>query len=175
MPAMMGSPKVMHRSKRHFGFRNFYLHGKDGKTESEGEWGKGEEQGMYSLGGLGRQDWEAALTVPLPVAQAPHGLHLRLEGPPLVPVPEVAWLQEVLVPAVARILIADPAGREARRTGWRWPASLPGTRTPARTSQLSTHPCHPLSILRGLGSQDGGVAPLSWLCPFLELPIGFGQ
>lgn len=65
---------------------------------------------MDSFGGFSSQDWEAALTVPLPITQAAHGLHLRLEGPPLVPVPEVTRLQEVLVPAVARILIADPAG-----------------------------------------------------------------
>lgn len=72
---------------------------------------------MGSLGGLGGQDWEAALTVPLPVTQATHGLHLRLESPPLVPVPEVAGLQEVLVSAVAGVLVADPAGRGAGRTG----------------------------------------------------------
>lgn len=150
------------------------MHGKDGETESEGgAEGKGEEEGMDLLGGLGGQDREAALTVPLPVAQAPHSLHLRLEGPPLVPVPEVAGLQEVLVPTVAGILIADPAGREARRTGWRRPDYLPGTRTPARTGQFSTS--NPLSILSGLGSREEGAAPLSWLCPFLGLPTDLSK
>lgn len=86
---------------------------------------------MDSFRGFSGQDWEAALTVPLPITQTAHGLHLRLEGPPLVPVPEVTRFQEVLVPAVARILIADPAGREARRTAWRWPVLQPGTQTPA--------------------------------------------
>lgn len=128
---------------------------------------------MASLGGLGGEDREAALTMPLPVTQATHGLHLRLEGPPLVPVPEFAWLQEVLVPAVAGILIANPAGREERRTGWRRSASLPGTQIPAGTS--SPHPSNLFSIPHGLWSQEAGVAPLSWLCPFLGLPIGFGQ
>ena len=73
---------------------------------------------MDSFGGLSSQDREAALTVPLPVPQAAHRLHLGLEGPPLIPVPEVTRLQEVLVPAVAGILIAYPPTGvgEARRT-----------------------------------------------------------
>lgn len=132
----------VHRSRRHFSFRNFYLH----KDEPEEGWG--EERSANSLGGLSSQDGEAAFTVPLSVTQTAHSLHLGLEGPPVVPVPEITRLQEVLVPAVARILIADPAGRKARRTAWRWPASLPGTQTCTWTSQLSMHPCLLLSIPR---------------------------
>lgn len=103
-------------------------------------WEEGEKGSMDSFGGLSGQLWEAALTVPLPVTQATHSLHSRLEGPPVIPVLEVTRLQEVLVPAVARVLIADPAGREAR-TVWRWPASLPGIQNPAWTRQVSISPC----------------------------------
>lgn len=110
---------------------------KTGKLRLRKEWGQGEKGSVDSFGGFSGQHGEAALTVPLPVTQAAHGLHLRLEGPPLVPVPEVPGLQEVLVPAVARVLIADPAGREARRTAWRRPASPPGIQTPTWTSRLS--------------------------------------
>ena len=85
------------------------------------------ERRVDSLGRLGGQDGETAFAMPLPVTQATHGLHLWLEGPPLVPVPEVARLQEVLVPTVAGILVANPAGGKARRTVWRRPVSPPGT------------------------------------------------
>ena len=162
----MRHPSV-HKPRRHFGFRNFYLHGEDEPPEG---WATREEWCVDSLGGLSSQRGEAAFTVPLSVTQAAHSLHLWLEGSPLIPVPEVTRLQEILVPAVARILIADPAGRKAR-TAWRWLASLPGTWTPTWTSQFSIHPsnpavCSPSLTCEGLGLGSPG-APLSWLCPFL--------
>lgn len=102
--------------------------------------GRLHEPCVDSLGRLSGQDGEAAFAMPLPVTQAAHSLHLWLEGPPLVPVPEVARLQEVLVPTVAGILVADPAGGKARRTVWRRPASLPGTWMPPWTSRSSSQP-----------------------------------
>lgn len=68
---------------------------------------------LGSLGGLGGQHRETTLLVPLAVPQAPHSLHLRLEGSPLVPVPEVARLQQILVTTVAWVLVADPSGKRA--------------------------------------------------------------
>lgn len=55
--------------------------------------------------------------MPLHVTDAAHGLDLGLEGGPLVPVPVVSTLKQVLVPSVAGVLVAHPAvaGKERER------------------------------------------------------------
>ena len=56
---------------------------------------------------------EGAPLVPLHVPDAAHGLHLGLGGPEVTAVLVIALLQQVLQPAVARVLVADPpAGPE---------------------------------------------------------------
>lgn len=57
--------------------------------------------------------------MPLHVADASHGLDLRLAGAKLVEVPELALLQQVLAAAVAGELVAHKA-EEAR--GWASPS-----------------------------------------------------
>lgn len=72
---------------------------------------------------------EHASLVPLLVADAAHGLQLRLVGVPLVPVAVLAPFEHVLAPAVARELVANPpAGRRGQR------GKPPGSRLPARPS-----------------------------------------
>ena len=108
---------------------------------------------LVSLGGLGCQHREAALLVPLGVPQAPHSLHLRLEGAPLVPVPEVARLQQILVATVTWVLVADPSGKGAGKV-LRPPASVP-----SRTF-INTHPAASVPVgaphLPGLGLSGPG-------------------
>lgn len=61
---------------------------------------------------------EGAALVPLHVTDAAHRLHLGLGGPEVTAVLVVTLLQQVLQPAVARVLVADPsAGPERRREG----------------------------------------------------------
>lgn len=46
--------------------------------------------------------------VPLHVTDAAHGLHLGMGSPKVTAVLVVSLLQQVLQPAVARVLVADP-------------------------------------------------------------------
>lgn len=78
----------------------------------QGERGGG--AGPRSVGGRLGGD-EGALLVPLHVPDATDGLDLGLEGAPLVPVPEVPGLKEVLVAAVPGVLIPNPAAGRADR------------------------------------------------------------
>lgn len=56
---------------------------------------------------------EGTPLVPLHVPDAAHGLHLGLGGPEVTAVLVIALLQQVLQPAVAGVLVADPpAGPE---------------------------------------------------------------
>lgn len=72
---------------------------------------------------------EHASLVPLLVADAAHGLQLRLVRVPLVPVAVLAPFEHVLAPAVARELVANPpAGRRGQRE------KPLGSRLPARPS-----------------------------------------
>lgn len=72
---------------------------------------------------LGRRKWgalvggvEGASLVPLHVTDAAHGLHLGLGGPEVAAVLVITLLQQVLQPAVAGVLVADPpAGPEVGR------------------------------------------------------------
>lgn len=57
----------------------------------------------------------AAVWVPLHVADAPHGLHLGATGAKLIEMPVIAFLQQVLAAAVARVLITHPTGERKRR------------------------------------------------------------
>lgn len=52
---------------------------------------------------------EGAALVPLHVTDAAHRLHLGLGGPEVTAVLVVTLLQQVLQPAVARVLVADPS------------------------------------------------------------------
>lgn len=56
-------------------------------------------------------DDEAALLVPLHVLHAPQGLNLRAGSLPVVPVLEVALLEDELAPPVARIQVSHPPVR----------------------------------------------------------------
>lgn len=74
----------------------------------------GLQRGGVQLGSLGRlcgQHREAALMMPLAVPQAAYSLHLWLKGAPLIPVSEVAGLQQILIAAVAWVLVTDPSGK----------------------------------------------------------------
>lgn len=51
---------------------------------------------------------EGAPLVPLHVTDAAHGLHLGMGSPKVTAVLVVSLLQQVLQPAVARVLVADP-------------------------------------------------------------------
>lgn len=63
--------------------------------------------------------------VPLHVADATHRLHLGVGSPKVTAVLVISLLQQVLQPAVARVLVADPpAGPEVgtgdmRREKWK--------------------------------------------------------
>lgn len=59
----------------------------------------------------------AAVGVPLHVADAPNGLHLRAAGPKLVEVLEFALLQQVLVATVARELVSHKSEGGGGETG----------------------------------------------------------
>lgn len=67
----------------------------------------------------------AAMWVPLHVADAPNGLHLRAASAILVKVSIVALLQQVLAATVAGVLVAHPAERQKsafRALCYFWPA-----------------------------------------------------
>lgn len=51
---------------------------------------------------------EGAPLVPLHVANAAHGLHLGVGSPKVTAVLVVSLLQQVLEPAIARVLVANP-------------------------------------------------------------------
>lgn len=55
----------------------------------------------------------AAMWVPLHVADAPDGLHLRAAGPKLIEVLKLALLQKVLVATVARELVSHKSAEGA--------------------------------------------------------------
>lgn len=62
--------------------------------------------------------------MPLLVADAAHGLQLRLVRIPLIPVAVLAPLEHILAPAVARELIANPpAGNQGQNEDGQVPAS----------------------------------------------------
>lgn len=54
--------------------------------------------------------------VPLHVADAPNGLHLRAAGPKLIEVLKLALLQQVLVATVARELVSHKSARGVGKT-----------------------------------------------------------
>lgn len=82
---------TVHRTKDSSAVGIFISRGRWDSKAGRAAGGGGYRQ-LGSLGGFGGQHWEAALLVPLAVPQAPHSLHLRLKGTPLVPVSEVTRL-----------------------------------------------------------------------------------
>lgn len=53
--------------------------------------------------------------MPLHVADASHGLQLRVASTKLIEVPELALLQQVLAATVSRELVSHPAGEETAK------------------------------------------------------------
>lgn len=126
----------------------------------QGERGAG--AGPRSVGGRLGGD-KGALLVPLHVPDAADGLDLGLEGAPLVPVPEVPGLKEVLVAAVPGVLIPDPAaGRAdgALSAVPKPPFSLPGAPrcSPSLRSTGHLHAAH--TVAKAISPEAGHVVLL---------------
>lgn len=123
----------------------------------QGERGGG--AGPRSVGGRLGGD-EGALLVPLHVPDATDGLDLGLEGAPLVPVPEVPGLKEVLVAAVPGVLIPNPAAGRADRvlSAVPEPPPVPPRCSPRLRSAGHLHAAH--AVAEAVSPEAGHVVLL---------------
>lgn len=104
---------------------------------------------------------EGATLVPLLVPHAAHRLHQGLVGVPLVPVPVLALLKDVLAAPVPRVLVAHPPVHgSSAQWGRGGQSAVPGTGEPPRPTAAAalTFRSGPGRWPRGPGSRG----PTGW-------------